>query len=248
MVMMSALCRCAKRELMRIGRFGEQAAKRLRSISLSARAGDGPYPPRCGVRRPKGCGLKRCTPRSGIKKKRFPFAPRSDRKPPCAVRKLLGHFVLDDSELATIVTAGGAYGVIDVESTAVGALGERGSYGLVMSATLEGAGLGLSSFRMCHGEILFLFVCFRKECRWVQFTSCQPVSAARRGGRAATHRERRVTRREPILRRRNPPRRRSGRACLRRIRRDDARAEWGDSGVCFPSNPMPRRNGPARRE
>ena len=93
------------------------------------------------------------------------------------VLNLLGHFVLDDCELAAIVAASGANRVVDVESTAVGALGERGSYGLVMGATLEGAGLGLSSFRMCHG-VICLFVCFVGICgaRAARLRSCQPRS------------------------------------------------------------------------
>ena len=92
----------------------------------------------------------------------FRSLARSDRKPQNVRPKLLGHFVLDDCELAAIVAASGANRVVDVESTAVSALGERRSYGLVMGATLEGAGLGLSSFRMCHGVICLLYL-FRLE-------------------------------------------------------------------------------------
>ena len=88
----------------------------------------------------------------------FRSLARSDRKPQNVRPKLLGHFVLDDCELAAIVAASGANRVVDVESTAVSALGERRSYGLVMGATLEGAGLGLSSFRMCHGVICLLYL------------------------------------------------------------------------------------------
>lgn len=40
--------------------------------------------------------------------------------------------------------------MIDVPTAAVGANGQRGSYGSVVSATLKRAGLRLSSFRMCH--------------------------------------------------------------------------------------------------
>ena len=107
----------------------------------------------------------------------FRSLARSDRKPQNVRPKLLGHFVLDDCELAAIVAASGANRVVDVESTAVGALGERGSYGLVMGATLEGAGLGLSSFRMCHG-VICLFVCFVGICgaRAARLRSCQPRS------------------------------------------------------------------------
>ena len=54
---------------------------------------------------------------------------------------LLAHFFFYDSEFTTVVATSGAYGVVDVESTAVGAFGERRSYGLVMGATLEGTSL-----------------------------------------------------------------------------------------------------------
>ena len=64
---------------------------------------------------------------------------------------LFSYFVLHlDSHLATIVSASGAYGVVDVVGTAVGAYGERGCYGLVMGTTFSGTSLRLSSFRMCH--------------------------------------------------------------------------------------------------
>ncbi len=108
----------------------------------------------------------------------FRSLARSDRKPQNVRPKLLGHFVLDDCELAAIVAASGANRVVDVESTAVSALGERRSYGLVMGATLEGAGLGLSSFRMCHGVIclLYLFRWNQKGLRAVRLESCQPRS------------------------------------------------------------------------
>ena len=67
---------------------------------------------------------------------------------------LLCHFHFD-SQLAAIVAAGWAYGVVDVPCTTVRTYGERGGYGRVMGATLEGTGLGLSSFRMCHGFLSF---------------------------------------------------------------------------------------------
>lgn len=70
---------------------------------------------------------------------------------------LLCHFHFD-SQLAAIVAAGGANGVVDVPCTTVRTYGERGSYGLVMGATLECTSLGLSSFRMCHGFLSFFFV------------------------------------------------------------------------------------------
>ena len=46
----------------------------------------------------------------------------------------------------------------DVPCTAVGAYSKCGGYCLVMGATLEGTGLGLSSFRMCHGSFIVFFV------------------------------------------------------------------------------------------
>jgi hypothetical protein len=64
-------------------------------------------------------------------------------------------FFLLDCYLATIVSASGTYGVVDVEFAAVGAYCQCGSYGLVMSTTLKSACLGLSSFRMCHCDLLF---------------------------------------------------------------------------------------------
>ena len=57
---------------------------------------------------------------------------------------------LFDSYLATIVTAGRANGVVDVELAAVRTNCQCGSYCLVVSSSLEGPCLGLSSFRMCH--------------------------------------------------------------------------------------------------
>ena len=76
---------------------------------------------------------------------------------------LFGSF-LYDCQLAAIVAAGGAYGVVDVPCTTVRTYGERGSYGLVMGATLEGTGLGLSSFRMCHGSFIFFLLLYLNIC------------------------------------------------------------------------------------
>ena len=45
--------------------------------------------------------------------------------------------------------------MVDVELAAVRAYGQCGSHGLVMSSALERACLGLSSFRMCHDDLLF---------------------------------------------------------------------------------------------
>lgn len=67
---------------------------------------------------------------------------------------LFGSF-LYDCQLAAIVAAGGANGVVDVPSAAFGADSERRCYGLVVGSTLEGSGLRLSSFRMCHNDKMF---------------------------------------------------------------------------------------------
>ena len=60
-----------------------------------------------------------------------------------------------DCDLAAIVTAGGAYSVIDVVLTAVGAYGQRGSNCSVVCSSFESPGLGLPSFWMCHFYLLF---------------------------------------------------------------------------------------------
>ena len=73
---------------------------------------------------------------------------------------LFGSF-LYDCQLAAIVAAGGANGVVDVPSAAFGADSERRCYGLVVGSTLEGSGLRLSSFRMCHCCLYVLDVCIR---------------------------------------------------------------------------------------
>ena len=174
---MFVLCRCAKRELMKLVAFGSKRRSDFaQSLCLHVRVTNltagltGWWESaveawRTGVRdaRKQRCGF-RSLRRVTENRKMF-------------VLNLLGHFVLDDCELAAIVAASGANRVVDVESTAVGALGERGSYGLVMGATLEGAGLGLSSFRMCHG-VICLFVCFVGICgaRAARLRSCQPRS------------------------------------------------------------------------
>ena len=78
---------------------------------------------------------------------------------------LFGYFLLD-GQFTAIITTSRAYGVVDVPCTTVRTYGERASYGLVMGATLEGTGLGLSSFRMCHGSfIVFFVIIFRYVCR-----------------------------------------------------------------------------------
>ena len=93
--------------------------------------------------------MRFCTSLEGLQNRIIKFALN-------ASLKLFSHF-LYDSQLTAIVTAGGAYGVEDVPSATVGAYGEGRSYSLVMSTTLEGASLRLSSFRMCHG-VLFVFL------------------------------------------------------------------------------------------
>ena len=60
-----------------------------------------------------------------------------------------------DSNLAAIVTACRAYCVINVELAAVRAYCQCRSYSLIMSSSLEGSSLGLSSFRMCHFVLIF---------------------------------------------------------------------------------------------
>ena len=72
-----------------------------------------------------------------------------------------------DSHLAAIVSAGGAYRVVNVELSTIGAFRQCGRYRLVVGSSFEGASLRLSSFRMCHCCLcimcllffLFLFLC-----------------------------------------------------------------------------------------
>ncbi len=64
-------------------------------------------------------------------------------------------FFLLNGNLAAIVTTCGANSVVDVEFATVGANSKCGCYCLVMSSALESACLGLSSFRMCHDDLLF---------------------------------------------------------------------------------------------
>ena len=64
-------------------------------------------------------------------------------------------FFLLNSNLSTVVAAGGTCGVVDVDLTAVRAFCQCGCYGLVVSSALESASFGLSSFRMCHFDLLF---------------------------------------------------------------------------------------------
>ena len=54
--------------------------------------------------------------------------------------RMLERFVFNDSLLAAVVTTFAADGVVDVPCAAIGAKSERGSYGLVVSATFSGAG------------------------------------------------------------------------------------------------------------
>lgn len=55
-----------------------------------------------------------------------------------------------DCHLTAIVTASGAYCVVDVILTTIWANGQCWSYCTVMCSSLESPGFGLSSFRMCH--------------------------------------------------------------------------------------------------
>ena len=55
--------------------------------------------------------------------------------------RLLSYLSLYDSNLATIVSASGAYSVVDVECTAVAALSKCRSYSSVVGATLESTSL-----------------------------------------------------------------------------------------------------------
>lgn len=66
--------------------------------------------------------------------------------------ELLGCF-LHDSNLTTIVAARGANRVVNVVSATGGAYCQRGSDGSVMSSSLQGTSLRLSSFWMCHNKI-----------------------------------------------------------------------------------------------
>ena len=68
--------------------------------------------------------------------------------------RLLGNSLLN-GEFTSVVAAAGAYSVIYIPLTAVGALSECGGNCLIVSSTLESSGLRLSSFRMCHFVVIF---------------------------------------------------------------------------------------------
>ena len=55
-----------------------------------------------------------------------------------------------DCQLASVVSTGAAYGVVNMPLTAIGANSERRSYCLVMGSSLCSSCVRLSSFRMCH--------------------------------------------------------------------------------------------------
>ena len=59
-------------------------------------------------------------------------------------------FFLAHHVLATVVTALGANGVINMPCAAVRALSDGRSHSHVVGAALSGTSLRLSSFRMCH--------------------------------------------------------------------------------------------------
>lgn len=69
----------------------------------------------------------------------------------------LDNGVFFDGDFTTIVAAFGAYAVVNVPGATVGADGQCGHSGLVMCTALCGAGLGLTSFRMCHFLLSFYF-------------------------------------------------------------------------------------------
>ena len=78
-------------------------------------------------------------------------------------------FLLAHHILATVVTALGAYGVINMPCAAVRALCDGRSHSHVVGAALCGTSLGLSSFRMCH----FLVVLFKNYCSFNFFSASQ---------------------------------------------------------------------------
>jgi len=78
----------------------------------------------------------------------------------CCVARLSFCSLLD-SEFTTIVATAGAYGVIDVMSTAVGANSQSGHYSHVMGTTFRLSGVRLSSFRMCHNYLQFTIYNFK---------------------------------------------------------------------------------------
>ena len=79
-----------------------------------------------------------------------------------ADHELLGLSFLSllDSQLATIVTAARAYGVVNVVCATVRADSQRRHHGFVMGTTFRLSGVRLSSFRMCHNYLTFYFITY----------------------------------------------------------------------------------------
>ena len=78
----------------------------------------------------------------------------------CFNRAHLGFCYFLNSQLATVVAARRAYGVVDVVSTAVRANSQCWHLCHVMSTTFRLSGVRLSSFRMCHILLFLLLVLF----------------------------------------------------------------------------------------
>ena len=72
----------------------------------------------------------------------------------CDLGFLLAHHVL-----AAVVTALGAYSVINMPCSTVRALSDGRSHSHIVGAALCGTSLRLSSFRMCHFLVLFKNYC-----------------------------------------------------------------------------------------
>ena len=63
---------------------------------------------------------------------------------------------LVDHELAAVISAFAAYGVVYVPCAAVGAYCDRRDKCFVVGAAFRGAGVRLSAFRMCHCSIVLI--------------------------------------------------------------------------------------------
>ena len=95
----------------------------------------------------------------------------------CAVLVVLYSSLIVKHLLATVVTALGAYGVINMPCAAVAATGDSWCNSHVVSSSLGCAGLRLSTFRMCHFFVIyFLLLLFSFNCR----------SAAHRGSMSSS--------------------------------------------------------------
>jgi hypothetical protein len=67
-------------------------------------------------------------------------------------------FLLAHHVLAAVVTALGAYGVINMPCSTVRALSDGRGHSHIVGAALSGTSLRLSSFRMCHFLVVYLKV------------------------------------------------------------------------------------------